>query len=465
MNTLIEVEQRLLGDIYTANGAREALEYLCDDCSPRWQGTEGERKAATFILAQFERAGLQQCRREPFDYVGWARGSATLRVVAPVERTIPCFSLPMSPAASLQGPLVLVGDGAPGEFEAAADRLPGAVAMVSSRPPQGLNRTVHRSEKYQRAALGGAALFLYVNQYPGYGPETGSIASDREALIPGIAISFEDGALLQRLERRHGPLTLSVETTDRCLPLTSWNLVGDLPGERADEWVIVGCHYDGHDISQGAHDPASGMVALLEAARALAAHAGGSLRCGLRFIGFGVEETGLVGAHRYVAQHLDELDRIRFMLNLDAAGSPGPKGLMVNCWPELTPVFARWEREMAADLPIGRRTSAFSDHYPFFVQGVPTAMMGDPHRTNTGRGFDHTAFDTVDKVRIADVREAAGMAARLALRLSREDPWPITRRSLDAVQALIAAEPSLEGQQVREALDRLYAARDSAARG
>src|SRR5436305_1859367 len=81
-----------------------------------------------------------------------------------------------------------------------------------------LIRTVHRSEKYHRSILGGAAAFLYVSQYEAYGPETGSIANDREALIPGISISKESGAYLQRLAERHGTLRLRLKSTDRSAP-------------------------------------------------------------------------------------------------------------------------------------------------------------------------------------------------------------------------------------------------------
>lgn len=457
-HSLLPLEQQLVGDIYTSRAVMDNLEILCDDFGSRWAGSAGERQAAEFFARKFSEYGLTNVRREPFEYVGWERGEATLRVVAPIERRLPCISLPMCPPAAIEGRFVSVGDGAPLEFEGVAAQLPGALAMVCSRPPRGLNRTVHRSEKYQRCALGGAAAFLYVNQYDGYGPETGSIANDREALIPGVGLSREDGELLLRLQRRYGALTLRLETTDRSRTMASWNVVGELPGaSRPDEWVLLGCHYDGHDIAQGAHDPASGAVAVLEAARVLARYAANALGCGVRFVEFGVEETGLIGARRYVAQHRDELDQIRFMLNLDAAGGPERKGLVVNRWPELEPFFARCRAEMAAELPVGQKTSAFSDHFPFFLAGVPTAMMGDPGHVNTGRGFDHTQWDTLDKVRIGDLREAAAVAARLVLRMSREDPWPIRRRTPEQVQALMAAEPNLEGQTVRAAMDRLYA--------
>ena len=46
----------------------------------------------------------------------------------------------------------------------------------------------------------------------------------------------------------------------------------------------------------------------------------------VRFIEFGTEEIGLIGAYRWVAAHHDELGQIRFMLNMDAAGGHGRKG-------------------------------------------------------------------------------------------------------------------------------------------
>ncbi len=466
MHALLQVDRNMLGDIYTSREVMDNLERLCDDFGSRWAGSLGERAAAEFFVARFREYGLSNVHAEPFTYQGWTRGPASLRVTAPIEREIPCISLPMSPSGVVVGALVIVGDGAPSEFAAVSTELPGAIAMVGARPPRGLNRTLHRSEKFQRAALGVAAAFVYAAQYPAYGPETGSIASDREAWMPGVAVSFEDAEMLKRLARRHGALTLRVETTDRTTPSESWNLVAELPGTtRPEEWVLVGCHYDGHDISQGAHDPASGSVALLEAARALSAHAADHVGCGIRFVEFGVEETGLLGAYRYVEAHRQELDSIRFMLNLDAAGGAGRKGLAVNRWPELTEFFQRCAAEMAAEFPIGQRTSAFSDHFPFFLEGVPTAMMGDPDGASTGRGYDHSAYDTVDKVAIGDLREAAAVAARVALRMSREEPWPAVRRSKEAVSALLAAEPSLEGAAIAQQMRARYEARDKARAG
>ena len=68
--------------------------------------------------------------------------------------------------------------------------------MVNSKTqPRGTRRWVHRTEKYGRSLLAGASGFIFVNHYPAYGPATGGIGSNDEGLIPGISLSYEDGAL------------------------------------------------------------------------------------------------------------------------------------------------------------------------------------------------------------------------------------------------------------------------------
>jgi len=453
-NRLLEIERRLLGDIYTSPAAMDNLTVLCDNFGSRFAGTPGERAAVEFFLERMQEYGLSGVHAEDYAYTGWKRGAATLAVVRPVERPIPCISLPYCPPATVEAELISVHDGAPADFERAGEALRGRILMATSRPPRGLPRTVHRSEKYQRSVLAGAAAFLYANQYEGYGPETGSIANDREAPIPGISISREDAAYLQRLAERGGPVVLRLQTTDRSAPARSWNVVGELPGDTEDsDWVLLGSHYDGHDISQGAEDPASGAVAVLEAARALAADTtAAERRRPIRFVFFGTEEIGLIGAYRYVEAHDRELDTLRFFLNMDAAGGAGRKGVSINRWPELDPFFENARREMAAEMPFAQKVPGFSDHFPFFLKGAVIGMMGDPEAVDTGRGFGHTAFDTLDKVRLGNLRNAAANACRLALRIARADEWPAGRRSQEAVQAIIASEPSLAFMCVRDQL-------------
>lgn len=437
-NPFLAIDRQMAGDIYTSREVMDVLTVLCDEFGSRFGGTEGERQAAEFIKARLESYGLSDVHLEPFEYLGWERGECELRLTSPVQRTIPCITLPHSPAADLTGELIDLGDGAPADFERLAADIAGKIVVVSSDPhPPGVERWIHRNEKYGRSLLAGATGFIFVNHYPGYGPATGGIGPDdlsQGGLIPGISVSHEDGAYLQRLLEK-GPVTIRLTSSDQIRPMTSWNVIGDLRGRRHPQQIVMmGSHYDGHDISQGAEDPASGAAAVMEAARVLACYARDQLDATVRVALWGVEEIGLVGSTAYARQHKDELDNIRFYLNMDSAGAIHPKDIILNQWPELEGTMKAWSRETALPFAVGQSLSAHSDHYPFMIAGVPTGSIGSVRSKKDGRGYGHTRYDTLDKVELRGLREAADLAARVMLRVAAAEEWPVKRRDTAAVQ-------------------------------
>jgi Zn-dependent M28 family amino/carboxypeptidase len=458
-NPFLAFDQQIVGDVYTSSEAMDNLIVLCDEFGSRFGGTEGERQAAEFFQAKMEAYGLQHVRVEPVDYIGWTRGEAKLEITSPLQAELPCITLPHSPPAELEASIVDLGDGAPGDFETRAAEIEGKIVMTTSVVnPKGSRRWVHRGEKYGRSVLAGAAGFLFVNHYPGLGPATGGIGHDGEGLIPGVSVSKETGAYLQRLMRREGEVALRLMSTDRSEPMTSWNVVGDWLGTGDTAPVVMlGSHYDGHDISQGAGDPASGAVAVLEAARVLARYAG-PLPCTVRFVLWGIEEIGLLGSRQYVRDHADELKAIRFYLNMDSAGAEtNQRDLVLNEWDELAPLFERWREEMALDFVVAQSVHAFSDHFPFFMAGVPTGGIQSAEMSREGRGYGHTRYDTVDKVELKGLREASALAARLALRIASAVDWPVEHRDEDAVSALLDSPDHREEREYRAELDAFYA--------
>ena len=448
-NPYLQIDQQMVGDIYTSQEVMENLTVLCDEYGARFAGTPEEHEAANFIAACFKRYGLQDVKLEAYPYAGWTRGAATLEVIEPIRRTLHCISLPYCPAGDITTELASAGHGSPAEYEALGDTT-GKLVMAQSSSPPDLGRWVHRKEKFERAVLAGASGFIFVSEHPGVGPETGSLQNNREAPIPGISVCKEDGAFLTRLlARDSGKVTLKLKTTDVNEPRTSWNVVADLPGrENSEEMVILGCHYDGHDISQGAHDPASGMVSVIEAARALSTYAADSLKRTVRFIAFGTEEIGLTGAFRYIDAHASELDNIRFMLNMDAAGGESRKGIVLHSWDALESFFNTAREQMHAEMPVGQKLNSYSDHFPYFLKGVPSCHMGDPDASPSGRGFGHTAYDTLEKVKLEDLRAASAVGARIALRCANADDFPAKRRDSEAVQKIVDTDPGLEGYRI-----------------
>ena len=164
-----------------------------------------------------------------------------------------------------------------------------------------------------------------------------------------------------------------------------------------------------------------------------------NLKRRVRLVCFGCEEVGLFGSYNYVAQHEGEMDSLRFMLNLDAAGGEGKKGVILHGHPELEPFVEQAAEEMKAELPYFQRVSPYSDHWPFYLKGVPTGGGRDPEalRTRTGRGYGHTRYDTVDKVELEYLRLAAANYSRFLLRVANNDEWPARRMTQEEIEAFI----------------------------
>ena len=453
-------DKLLAGEIFTSTDIQMNLEILCDDLGSRFAGTSAEAEAAQFLQATLGRYRLKNVHSEAFEYNGWTRGAATLTVTSPWQRDLPCLSMPMSPSGRCSGKIIDLGMGSPETFEALQTELKGNIALVNITNPASAGRWVHRTEKYNRSILAGAQAFIFMGNADGYGPITGALGFNRWGLIPGIMISKETGTLLQRAIRRNGSVEAEIETADSLTKKTSWNIIGDVKDSAQDEeMVLIGVHYDGHDISQGAEDPASGLVAGLEVARVMSIHAD-RLKRAVRFVLFGVEELGLIGAHAYVNSHPNDIEKMRFMFNLDSAGSGGRKGLMVY-GPDSRAYFRTIGQQMNENLmvdfdasPLREPDHLSSDHYPFMAKGVACGFIRDPY-SYTWPGFYHTAHDTVDKVDLLKVREAAFLCARLAWRIANDDNWPFKRMSDQALAGQHATQDVSEVQRIENAVERL----------
>ncbi len=436
---LREVDARIIGEAMVSDHAVDVLAALCDGCGSRFAGSAQARRAADFLAARMREIGLSRVHFETFRFLAWERcRRPTLQVVAPRRLSVQAIALPYSPPTrrgGIEAELVNLGDGLPEDFAHAGRRLKGKVVMVTSGSPAYYHRWVHRAEKYGRAVKAGAAAFIFMNHYEGLLEPTGALRFNRKAEIPGLGVSRETGLRLLRLAK-DGPVRVRIVTHDRTFRATGRNVVGEIPGaERPDEFVIVGGHYDGHDISQAAGDNASGVAAILEAARLLVHHAG-MLRRTVRFVCFDAEEIGLLGGHAYVRRHAAEMPRVRLMVNVDCVGRGRGKGFNFQGWDEAKDRLAAMAAEMREDVPFQSRPNPYSDHFPFMVAGVPVCTLTSG-RSEPGRGFGHTAADTLDKVARADLREAAALLARTIIRFANDRRWALPHKKPAQVKAIL----------------------------
>jgi len=78
---------------------------------------------------------------------------------------------------------------------------------------------------------------------------------------------------------------------------------GDMFGTHEDKIVVVGAHWDTTGFTDGYNDNGSGVAAMIEVARALAA-SGCRLKYSVLFVAFDKEEVGSQGSHEFVRSYL-----------------------------------------------------------------------------------------------------------------------------------------------------------------
>ena len=228
-------------------------------------------------------------------------------------------------------------------------------------------------------------------------------------------------------------LAADVELRDVPIP----NVVGKLTGsdpELADEWVVLGAHYDhvGVDprgrVGAGADDNASGTAALLEIAEALAAD---PPRRSVLVCAFAAEEDGLVGSKALVDDPPVPVDRMAAMLNMDMVGR-GKASEVVVLGTEQNPKLARLlpeARKLAKTgvktIVTGKGQDLFqrSDHYSFHAAGVPALFFFEGLPISDNEDY-HTWRDTLDLVDIDKVFNTTRLVFNTAWLLANRDERP-----------------------------------------
>jgi len=172
-----------------------------------------------------------------------------------------------------------------------------------------------------------------------------------------------------------------------CLDAEGYNVIGIMEGSDPmlkDEVIIIGGHLD-HcgriiEIFPGANDNASGIAVMMGIAKALIENEI-ELKRTLVFIGFGGEESGVLGSEYYVNNPVFPLEKTVAMINFDMVGCGNRFGAGAgNTFPELWSYFEkaneRWiHRELSAS-GFSAKGRPRNDAHRFFVKGVPILSFG-----------------------------------------------------------------------------------------
>jgi N-acetylated-alpha-linked acidic dipeptidase len=318
---------------------------------------------------------------------------------------------------------------------------------------------------------------------PGVGATANAKRLDRKDVdvftkIPVLPISYGDaqpllralggpvappdwrGALPITYHLGPGPARVHIQLEFDWKMVPARDIIARLPGsDRADQWIMRGNHHDAW--VNGASDPISGQVAMLEEARAIGelAKTGWRPRRTIIYCAWDGEEEGLIGSTEWAEQHADELRQhgviyINSDSNsrgfLDAGGSHTLERLMTQVARDVNDpernvsvlerlrdreqVLARTPelRKEARDRTLIRLDAlgSGSDFTPF-LQHTGVAAMNIGYGGEGGGGSYHSVYDSFDHyVRFGDPNFQYGIAqaetaGRLVLRLANADVLPL----------------------------------------
>lgn len=316
---------------------------------------------------------------------------------------------------------------------------------------------------------------------PGVGATKAAKRLDRKdaatlTKIPVLPISYSDalpllrnldGAVVPEAWRGALPTTYHFggkEPTVRMKLEFSWDIktiydvIAKIAGsERPDQWIIRGNHHDGW--VNGADDPLSGQVAMLEEARGIGelVKAGSRPKRTIVYCAWDAEEEGLIGSTEWVETHAAELrQKAAVYINTDSngrgflgmAGSHTLEKFINEVGRDIPDPQTKgsvWERARAQQIVSGSpaarkeameradlRISALgsgSDYTPF-LQHLGIASLNIGFGGEDGGGSYHSIYDSFDHfTRFVDPDFAYGIAlskvcGHSVLRLANADTVP-----------------------------------------
>jgi len=413
---LNEDEKAILGEAYSSRRPLENLATLCDDYGSRFAGTEENRAAVEYILGLFEDYGLNDPHLESFKFQGCNVGESSLQILGSTTRRVQTLTLPMTPSGSVEGELVaLVDAGDAGSLD-----LDGKIIMAANRLP------------LRTCVEAGAVGFVWMHPFPLMGPPTGVVPQ----LVPSVSIKYEDGLMLRRLLDRRGKVTLRLRTECDVFERESWNVCGEVKGSGSGDYVLLGGHYDGHEIAQAAFDCGAACMAVTEMGRILNG-ASDRLEGDVRIVCFSAEEFGYWGSRDYAKRHADEMGDMLFTYQLDCNGGPEHQMVTVDHWPQLEPFFHGLREDLKLPMPLDQRMGP-GDSRAFHELGIPTGSIADYREAGRApllRTVRHTVFDTVDKISLRHLQDDVVIGAVSTMRVLASSEWP-RHRSSEEVEEL-----------------------------
>ncbi|HSA93877.1 MAG TPA: M20/M25/M40 family metallo-hydrolase, partial [Terriglobales bacterium] len=303
----------------------------------------------------------------------------------------------------------------------------GAVVLLTPRTGAGAPSAMLQA--YELAGRGAAAVLIpewprVRERWEGIGARLPEISQQVVGLDPAAtpggltAVALDNAAAQQIGAMPEGtPVRLAASVKEEKTS-TTWNVLGWLPGRDPalrEQVVLLSAHHDhvgvgkevnGDSTYNGADDDASGVAAVLELARQLAA--GPRPRRTVLFVLFGSEEQGGLGSLYFRERPPVPLTKMVANLGFEMIGRPDPKVPPKTLWltgyerSNLGPRLAAQGARLAADPHPDQDFFRRSDNYVLAKRGVVAHTI-----SSYGLHKDyHQPSDEVSRIDFAHMTEA-----------------------------------------------------------
>ena len=395
------------------------LLHLTESIGVRLAGMPGERAAADYLVAEFEKTGarvscenfpvnardVQSQELEVFYNNAWQAAGCSL--FANTQGT---------QGEWVEAPLVFF-DGATGYQRAdLASLMKGNVVMH-------LGCHIESQDNYRRLiAAQPAGLLMADVRYPGAEALADAIFPTYAANC-GTVTSLNVAYLEAWKWRERGATRARFRVVGGARPGTSANVIAELPGTDPKAGVIyLGAHHDTQADSVGADDNGTAVAGVIELARVLSPL---ERRRTIRLISFGAEEQLSVGSSAYVRKHREELARERgVMFNFDSFGSLLGWNTLSGSGPaELDTKLAKYFEQEGQYFRREVGVLPYADHFPFNAAGIPGLTL---MRLNcaSGRFFHHRTDDDMSRLDFNVMTALLNAVAAFAAEMSQVDELP-----------------------------------------
>lgn len=314
---------------------------MTDVLGPRLTNSPAMRKAEDWAVAEFQRMGLSNVRKDGFDFGrGWSIERSSVRMVTPRPIQLTAIPIAWTPAVNATAPIVVAPMTKKEHFAAWRGKLAGRIVLVS---PPGTAREgtepafkrlsgedIGKLDTYREPSWDPArnartlASATFEEDLDAFLKAEGAVALARisyrdnkllhgegyqhrtGAQTPGVEIAAEDYRRLARLAVMGPAPTLEIVSDVRFDDSNpqAYNILADIPGtDKSGSYVMAGAHFDSWVAGDGATDNAAGSAMVMEAARILRAMGVRPKRT-IRFALWNGEEQSLYGSISYIEKYL-----------------------------------------------------------------------------------------------------------------------------------------------------------------